>query len=75
MSDGRNPARISIFRGGFGARFAPSKGKGRRVWPGTALKSRVRENTHVKMLKTKRLWTFQDGPKMPSFRQATNWRK
>ena len=32
-------------------------------------------NTHVKMLKTKRLRGSQDGPKMPAFWQAANWRK
>jgi hypothetical protein len=32
-------------------------------------------NTHLKMLKTKRLQTFLEGSELPGFRQAANWRK
>jgi len=75
MNEGRNPARISIFRGGFGAGFAPSKGESQAGMAGDCPYVPGARNTHLKMLKTKRLQAFEDGPKMPSFRQAANWRK
>lgn len=35
----------------------------------------VAVDTHLKMLKTKRLQAFQYGAKLPFSRQAANWRK
>jgi len=55
MNRGRNPARISIFWDGFGARFAGSRGDRQAGMPGDCLQVPGAGNTHLKMLKTKRL--------------------
>ena len=75
MNKDRNPARIRIFRGGFGARFAPSKGEGQAGMAGDCYRVPSSVNTHLKMLKTKRLRVFEKCQKSPSFWQAANWRK
>jgi len=67
MNEDRNPARISIFRGGFGAGFAPSKAERQAGMAGDCPQVSGAGNTHLKMLKTKRLQAFQDGPQMPLF--------
>ncbi len=55
MNESSNLARISIFRGGFGARFASSKGGRQAGRAGDCLQVPGAGNTHLKMLKTKRL--------------------
>ncbi len=75
MNRGQNPARISIFWDGFGARFAPRRRERQAGMPGDCPQLLGAANTHLKMLKTKRLSVFQDGPKLPSIRQVANWRK
>jgi len=75
MNEGRNPERIRIFRGGFGARFAPRGDQRQAGMAGDCLQVPGQGNTHHKVLKIKRLQAFQDGSKLPSFRQAANWRK
>ena len=75
MNKNRNPGRISIFRGGFGAQFAPGKGERQAGMAGDCLQVPGEGIAHLKMLKTKRLQVLQDGSKLPSFRQVANWRK
>src|SRR5216684_5838886 len=71
----KNRREKTILRSPFGVRFAPIGMRGRWVRPGRIPQPLVGARARRKLLKTGKLDVYQFGAKLPSFRQARDWRK
>jgi len=67
MNKGRNPARMRLLWRVFGARFAPRSGEKQAGTAGNCSQVPGQGNTHLKVLKIKRLQAFQDDSKFALF--------